>query len=313
MTQTVTRDEMKLSLLTTTMDLTLYRLLLWLLLLLSFALPDITSADIDSDIDDTATTSSSSSSSSSSIHDFEIIPTNSVQAIKAAEYAVHELSKLSDSDIYESLRLKTITHCSLNDGIFHYNTLLTLQLESPYFKSGKAVEEFKMIVMLHKEDKVKTLAIDEFPVMDEDVIEEHYIRKIDRKRREREEAFRRLEVEAYLDYDYGRSDSSSEPRFVIDSMISTDSLREGGHTIQDLLLALDTQDMLKGRMKDSERNIQHRLGGEQLQEEQQLVRYSLKELYEVVTEQVSATDYQRFRARSLLDVAMSSLPSSSNR
>jgi len=290
-----------------------FRLLWWWSLLLSFALlsdiipavEDLNSIDDDDD-DDFTTTSQSDKSSSNSIQDFEIIPTNSVKAIKAAEYAVQELSKLSDSGIYESLRLKTITHCSLNDGIFHYNTLLTLQLESPYFKSGKASEEFKMIVMLHKEDKVMTLAIDEFPVMDEDVIEEYYIRKIERKRREREEAFRRLEVESYLDRDYGRG---SESRFVIDNVISADSLKNGHTTIQDLLQALDTQDLLEGRMKNSEHNIQHRLGDEQLQEERQLVRYSLKELYEVVTEQVIATDYQRFRARSLLDVAMNSLPS----
>jgi len=248
----------------------------------------------------------------SNIQDFIILPNNSAKAIKEAEYAVKELSKLSDSGIYESLKLKSIIQCSENDGIFHYNTLLTLELESPYFKSGKAYEVFKMIVMLHKEDKVKALAIDEFPAMDEDVIEEYYIRKIERKRKEREESFRRLEIEAYLDADDdGRDDTNSKPRFVIDDTFSSDALESnGGRTIQELLLALDTQDMQKRRVKDSEDNIQHRLSREKqlLIEEQQLVRFSLKELYEIVTEQIEATDYQRFRARSLLDVAMSSLP-----
>lgn len=36
--------------------------------------------------------------------------------------------------------------------MFHYNTLLTLDLASPYFSSGRQEERFEVIVMEHKED-----------------------------------------------------------------------------------------------------------------------------------------------------------------
>lgn len=38
------------------------------------------------------------------------------------------------------------------DGVFHYNTLLTLDLASPYFSSGRQEERFEVVVMEHKED-----------------------------------------------------------------------------------------------------------------------------------------------------------------
>lgn len=40
----------------------------------------------------------------------------------------------------------------MQDGVFHDNTLLTLDLASPYFKSGRKDERFKVVVMEHKED-----------------------------------------------------------------------------------------------------------------------------------------------------------------
>lgn len=38
------------------------------------------------------------------------------------------------------------------DGVFHYNTLLTLDLASPYFSSGRQEERFEVVVMESKED-----------------------------------------------------------------------------------------------------------------------------------------------------------------
>lgn len=46
-------------------------------------------------------------------------------------------------------------HCivfSKQDGVFHFNTLLTLVLASPYFSSGQQQERFEVVVMEHKED-----------------------------------------------------------------------------------------------------------------------------------------------------------------
>lgn len=38
------------------------------------------------------------------------------------------------------------------DGVFHFNTLLTLDLASPYFLSGQQDERFEVVVMENKED-----------------------------------------------------------------------------------------------------------------------------------------------------------------
>lgn len=229
----------------------------------------------------------------------EIIDVNSAKAIKSAEFAVHELSILSDSEIYETLELKKILYAAEQDGIFHYNTLLTLELASPHFKSGKASEEFKMIVMLHKEDGVRSLAIDEFPVMNEDAIEEFYIRKIEKRRKQREEAFRRLELEAQL-YD------SKSPILDISNVRMQEIFSE--KTIAEVLAELDTPEQRVTRRQDSEQTIQTRLSGEQLVEEQKLQQFSLRELYEVITGQLEATDFQVYRAKTLLDAAMATLP-----
>jgi hypothetical protein len=229
----------------------------------------------------------------------EIIDVHSPKAVKNAEFAVHELSKLSDSEIYETLQLQKIVYAAEQDGIFHFNTLLTLELASPHFKSGKMTEEYRMIVMLHKEDGVRSLAIDEFPMMDDDAIEAFYIRKIERRRKEREEAFRRLELEAQL-YE-GKS-----PVLDINNVRMKEEF--SGKTIAEVLVELDTPERRAERQQDSARSIQTRLSGEQLADERSLQQYSLRELYEVVTGQLKATDFQMYRAKTLLDAAMASLP-----
>lgn len=231
-------------------------------------------------------------------YNLNVIPNNSVKAIKAAEFAVNELSKLSDSGIYTTLKLVKILYAAEYDGIFHYNILLRLELESLYYRSGKPIEEFKMIVMDHKEDHVKALAIDEFPEMDEDSIEEFTIRKIELKRKQREESFRRLELDEIM--------NSNQYQFVVNNNIHSEPSND--YTVQDLLTMVDTKDMLEKRIQDSKQGIQQRLQSIQLVEEQELIQFSLKELYDIVTEKnKDATDYQRYRARTLLDVAMNSI------
>lgn len=67
-----------------------------------------------------------------------------------------------------------------------------MELDSPFFESGKPTERVSVIVMEEKvhfplgalvvdkpqEDGVKSIAIDEFPRMSEDAIEEFWIKKV---------------------------------------------------------------------------------------------------------------------------------------
>jgi hypothetical protein len=76
--------------------------------------------------------------------------------------------------------------------VFHHNTFLKLALACPHFKSGRLVEDFSMIVMRSYADGSASLAIDEFPEMREDAIEEFWIRKVEERREARERFF--LEV-----------------------------------------------------------------------------------------------------------------------
>ena len=96
--------------------------------------------------------------------------------LSETHFALDELKKLSDSTIYTTISLTRVVSAFHEDGIFHDNTILELELSSPYFKSKKSQEVFQVFVMTHKEDGIKSFAIDEFPVMDEampDIIKTH--------------------------------------------------------------------------------------------------------------------------------------------
>ena len=58
------------------------------------------------------------------------------------------------------------------------NTVLKLELSSPYFKSGAEKEVYNMVVMKHKDDGLLSFAIDEFPDMTEAAIEKFSIEKV---------------------------------------------------------------------------------------------------------------------------------------
>ena len=159
---------------------------------------------------------------------------DSVAAVTETNYCLEALKKLSDSTIYNSLTVDEIVSASVEDGIFHTNTLLKVELGSPFLKSGEMSESFDFIVMSHNEDGTKSFAIDEFPVrytspavseavpedvplllllnyihpnppsilhrraqvMDEAAIEEHWVAKVEARRVLKEESFRRLELQA---------------------------------------------------------------------------------------------------------------------
>lgn len=87
-------------------------------------------------------------------------------------------------------------------GDFHYVTHLRVALASPHFASQKPLEAFDMMVLERKplpgQDRYadgRSIAIDEFPVMDEDAIEQFWIRKVEDRRRRRRELFKQWESE----------------------------------------------------------------------------------------------------------------------
>jgi len=67
-----------------------------------------------------------------------------------------------------------------------------VELASPYFKSGKAAEVYRLVVMKDYHDGSWSFAIDEFPEMEEKALEEFYIQKVEDHRARREETFRRI-------------------------------------------------------------------------------------------------------------------------
>jgi hypothetical protein len=103
-------------------------------------------------------------------------------AVEAAHWAVGHLRNLSDSGVYTSLRLQAITHAASQEGVYHNNTLLTLTLASPHLLDGFATSEHQVIVMADLEDGVRSFAIDQFPIMEPDAIEEFWMRKVDAHR-----------------------------------------------------------------------------------------------------------------------------------
>lgn len=107
-----------------------------------------------------------------------------------------ELRRLSDSGVYRTISLSKIEAASTQEGVFHYNVFLKLELSSPHLKSGEPTAVFDVLVMRHLEDGTFSFAIDEFPEMNEDAIEMFWIEKVERHREMRDEAFKQIEEEA---------------------------------------------------------------------------------------------------------------------
>ena len=125
--------------------------------------------------------------------EFIVMSTESIEVKEAADIAISELKQLSDTSIYTSLSLVDIKAAYKQDGIYHDNMILEVELASDYFKSKKSTENFRMIVMTRKDDGVKSFAIDEFPAMDEKSIEEFYIKSVEERRIKRKESFLKLQ------------------------------------------------------------------------------------------------------------------------
>ncbi|OQR99243.1 hypothetical protein ACHHYP_07154 [Achlya hypogyna] len=120
----------------------------------------------------------------------EFRPVTDPAIVHAAEFAVTELRRLSDTGIYTTLSLHEIKSGATQEGDFHYNTYLTLELASPHFKSGQPVEPYEIVVMESLDaDRRKSFAIDNFPEMDDDAIEAFWIEMVEHRRQQRREIF----------------------------------------------------------------------------------------------------------------------------
>jgi hypothetical protein len=190
-------------------------------------------------------------------YQIEQLDINSDEAKLAAAFAVRELSKLSDSGIYTTINLNRLISAEYQIGVYHENTILNLELSSPFFKSGKTTESFEIVVMKHLEDGVRSFAINEFPEMNEDAIEEFYIRKVEARRRKREESFRRLEFAAFKSLQ--NADKSSDNHSIDSSYDCIQQDEDGGNSSDNeaviLLSRLDNPERRASRQQASRDRI----------------------------------------------------------
>jgi len=122
-----------------------------------------------------------------------IVDIGSPDVEEAANFAMSELKKLSDSGVYESLTLVSVDAAEAQKGVFHDNLFLKLTMSSPHLENGMTASRHEVIVMRHLKDGVRSFAIDEFPRMDEDAIEAFWIEKVERHRAARERSFAAME------------------------------------------------------------------------------------------------------------------------
>lgn len=121
-----------------------------------------------------------------------IEPSN-VEIVEAGDFVLRELRKLSDSGIYETLKLKDIVSAETMAGAYHDSIFIQMQFTSPYLDGDTMVTTHDVVVMRNVNDNVLSFAIDEFPKMNEDAIEEFWIRKVETARKFREMEFARIE------------------------------------------------------------------------------------------------------------------------
>jgi hypothetical protein len=208
-----------------------------------------------------------------------------------AGFALAELQKLSDSTIYSTLSLSRVVSAFKEDGIFHTNTVLEVELASPHFRSQLPREPFQMFVMTHKEDAVKSFAINEFPVMDDAAIEDFHVAKVERKKVEREDYLRLLEIESMSETvraEVGPGATADVGAFFA---AAEGAARLGVEQVRRQCTA----------------DIAPQLPGAYLAEEEQLVRMSLRDVYAVSVGAKNASDYQKYRSQRMLDVVVAHL------
>lgn len=205
--------------------------------------------------------------------------------IADASFAVKELKQLSDSGIYDTITLSKIINATEEIGTYFINLIINLSLKSPYFKSNLEEEVFEMIIMRNKDDGSKVLAINEFPDMKEDKIEELLIEKIKAKREVKKELIRKFEFE--------------------DALADTNNTDEIDY--EDLISKAEGDTFAKSsRLKNSE-HLMRRLPLHLQDIEKRMQSYSLKELYDMSIQQnTNITLFERYRMKKIVDFCINS-------
>jgi hypothetical protein len=226
-----------------------------------------------------------------------LIDENSELAHSYADFALQELKKISDSGIYDTLKIEKIKYAAEEDGIYHLNTILKVELSSPFYADGNPSHDFDIVVMQHKEDQVRSIAIDEFPTMDEIEIENFWIRKVQRMKFEREESLLRLEIESLiLGEDLSPSGQTTDD---LKEHLKTEPL----HVLLDELESNATRDFRKNLSLEVLKRLRH----ESIQnDERKLLSFSMGELFLCYADNNSTkcSDYQQTRAKKILDATM---------
>ena len=152
--------------------------------------------------------------------------------------------------------------------------------------------------MKHKEDGIRSIAIDEFPVMTDKAIEAFWIDKVEMKKVAREEAFRRLEVQALFQRKHGGNIAGG----ALSSKETIEQVRNGD--IHSLLDEVDSPAAAAARRAQS-LDTQSRVVEPFVAQEAALAEMSLSELYEIsINSGEDFTGYQRELARIVLDEHM---------
>ena len=212
--------------------------------------------------------------------------------VEEALFALRELAKLSDSKIYDSLELTEIISAELDQGIYHENIIFRVILASPYFKSGNSTEEFELVVMTHKTDKVKTLAIDNFPSMREDAIEEYWIKKVEHSRKEKEIKFRQMYLESIFDSnDMMNQQIETADEAAVQALFVKWVNAFGETAISNEIAALSEE-------------VQPRLVDRLLIEEKELSKMTPHELFQTSINQNKASDFQVYRSKQILNALL---------
>ena len=75
------------------------------------------------------------------------LPTDAPEVIEAATWTVAHLASMSDSGVYTSISLRRVVDAASQVGVFHNNTMLTVELQSPHLLDGAETSTHKIIVM----------------------------------------------------------------------------------------------------------------------------------------------------------------------
>ncbi len=110
--------------------------------------------------------------------------------------------------------------------MFHFNYFLSLELSSPYLKGGGFFTTHEVMVMKSHEDGVRSFAIDEFPSMDEDAIEQFWIKMVESHRVEREATFKRILDEERTIHQSSKSSESQQTLTAEKAALARESTRE---------------------------------------------------------------------------------------